>query len=69
VDPVPKSEFLILDSLGVVLPVSAFITYDRILSSIMPIQVLWAPKFHNDFWQKNYFSFSKIISKEIIIAS
>ncbi len=28
-----------------------------------------APEFHNDFWQKNNFYFSRIISKELIIAS
>jgi hypothetical protein len=35
----------------------------------MRIQVMCALEFHNDFWQKNYFYFSRIISKEIIIAS
>jgi hypothetical protein len=33
------------------------------------MQVKCAPKFDNDFLQKNYFYFSRIISKEIIIAS
>ncbi len=33
------------------------------------MQVKCAPEFHNDFWQKSYIYFSRIISKEIIIAS
>ncbi len=41
----------------------------HILSSIMCIQVQCAPEFHNDFWLKNYFCFSTIISQELIIPS
>jgi hypothetical protein len=41
----------------------------HILLSIMRIQVQCAPEFHNDFWQNNYFYFSRIISQELIIAS
>ncbi len=41
----------------------------NILLSIMRIQVQCAPEFHNDFWQKIYFYFSRIISQELIIAS
>ncbi len=39
------------------------------LSSIMRIQVECAPKFHNDFWQKILFYFSRVILQEQIIAS
>jgi hypothetical protein len=35
----------------------------------MGIQVKCALEFHNDFWQKYYFYFSRIISQELIIAS
>ncbi len=35
----------------------------------MSIQVKCTPEFHNDVWQKNYFYSSRIISKELIIAS
>jgi len=41
----------------------------HILLSIMHTQVLCAPKFHNDFWQKNYLYFSRIISQKEIIAN
>jgi len=41
----------------------------HILLSIMHIRVWCAPEFHNDFWQKKYFHFSRIISQELIIAS
>ncbi len=41
----------------------------HILSSLMCIGVKCAPEFHNDFWQKNYFDFTRIISQELIIAS
>ncbi len=40
-----------------------------ILLIIMYIQVQCAPEFQNDFWKKKYFYFSRIISKELIIAS
>ncbi len=39
-----------------------------ILSSIMCIQVKCAPEFHNDFWQRMYFYFLRIILQELIIA-
>jgi hypothetical protein len=35
----------------------------------MHIQVKCAPESHNDFWQKNYFNFSSIISQDLNIAS
>jgi hypothetical protein len=40
----------------------------RILSSIMYIQVKFAPEFHNDFGHF-FIYFSRIISQELIIAS
>jgi hypothetical protein len=44
------------------------ITY-CILTSVMLIQVQCTPEFHNEFWQKKIFLFSRIISQELIIAS
>ncbi len=41
----------------------------HILLNIMRIQVQCAPEFHNDFWQKNLFCFSRVISQELIMAS
>ncbi len=38
------------------------------LLSIMCIQVQCAPKFHNDFWQKNYFNFPRIISLQVYLS-
>jgi hypothetical protein len=35
----------------------------------MGVQVKCALEFHNDFWQKIYFYFSRIILQELIIAS
>jgi hypothetical protein len=49
--------------------IKTLITYYHILSSIMHVQIKCAPKFLNDFWQKNYFYFSRIISQELLIAS
>ncbi len=40
-----------------------FIEYNALTS------IVCAPEFHNDFWQKKYFYFSRIISQELIIAS
>jgi hypothetical protein len=40
-----------------------------ILSSIMGIQVLCAPEFRNDYYEKIYFYFSRLIPQELIIAS